>query len=715
MQKRESRLKSLMRRRSSANESRAALAVEYLDIFKSLCSKFREFDIKRNLELQPIDTALLTEVKADYKYRAEGLPQVMLMIYMNCFSFVELKEEFGRFILEFDDNFDGKLQHSELVRCLEMLSDESYLGRAKMRIALLEMGIEVDVGVSFLKEGSQRKALIDRQISGQLMELFIAKEEHKTERAAPKVKKLDYIDINYLMPYLAAFWLEYEVKKILKRYITYREIKGIPTKILKDGTTVYDPEGKPSGLFYALRLQIGHEVDLDELALSFRHVIKALESLRSFGFTSDFSYEAADRVLQEAKKYMEVDPISHIETRLFSINDLLPKLTLWVCKFSIQEKLKARFGKRLTASQLHFETTRQSIFSIWESFKHETLINRLDTVIGECDLVEVEDLSKMLGELLEEALPGLRSNLTNEICMKHLMLARSLSRDDSITAISRKAACDVEHLKAFELEYAEDLVLGLFTYLLDPQKFTETSAFPVKTGPLVLRVKSKSDYHHEDDSPTYGRKDSDDHPVNLTSAQVHGLQKLIKVKNRRDKQQSAPPPKSTYRTSRATFSTTRRIMYVQHDMIKMVHGPIIPNHGGRKKEKEPEGVFPDCDYVNSRYIKNLIQNSELSNDKRTKSVCERVAGMELSASHEEVCKVRTLVAISTSKNADPTQASRMIKQGYRETDTREEKASRMKPKLKLDSYLLEDSEEDEAKVLSTMDKRGKCCVGCGVF
>lgn len=344
--------KTLLKRRSTSHELDEAVAADFCDTFKSLCSQFRDYDRKRYQEILGIQSTFLTEIKADYKFRADGLPEVLLMVLLNCCSFTEIKEEFGRFLIEFDDNSDGKLQHAELVMCLEKLSDENYIGKAKVRLALVAMGIEVDVGVSFLKEGSQKKALIDTQISGQLKELFHAK-------GGEGRKKLDSIDIKSLLPYLLAFWLEFEIRKVLKRNLTFREIKGLPLKPGPDGSFVYDPAGKPSGLYYALLLQFESVTDLDEACLTFRHIIRGIETFRNFGYSvlitqNDLPYEAADYVLQKVKEFMGVDSYSSIESRLFSFNEILSPLTLWVCQQSIRARLRATFGSHLTHSQMRF-------------------------------------------------------------------------------------------------------------------------------------------------------------------------------------------------------------------------------------------------------------------------------------------------------------------------------------------------------------------------
>lgn len=275
MDKRE--FKPLLKQKTSLQDNSRTVA-EYLETFKSLYSKYREYDSKRYQELRPLHIKALDEVKADYKLRVDGLTEAVLLVYLNCCTFDQIKEEFMRFIKEFDDNFDGKLQLKEMENCFEMLAEDTYIGKSKIRIALIEMGVQVDVGVSFLKEGSDKKKLIDKQISGQLKEIFSAKDASGT-------KRFDYIQISVLIPYLFAFWLEYEVKGVLRRQLTSRELSGVPFKPSSDGLMENDPTGRPTGLCLALMMQFGTKVELSTPCLSYRHVVKALESFRQLGFS----------------------------------------------------------------------------------------------------------------------------------------------------------------------------------------------------------------------------------------------------------------------------------------------------------------------------------------------------------------------------------------------------------------------------------------------
>jgi hypothetical protein len=263
-------------------QNKDVIVEEFFKIFQSLYSKFREFDIIRDSDLKAAISKFLLDEKDEAMRRAEGISDTILMTYLNCCSFAQIKEEFDRFVMDFDDNLDGRLQVHELELCLETLGKD--LGKAKVRIGLVEMGVEVDVGVSFLKEGSESKKLIDKQISGQLRELFVVKEERVVNGVVTRAKRLDYIETSLLLPYLFAFWMEYQVKKVLASHKVYDEVKGLPLLQQPDGLSHYNPQGEPKGLLLALLMQFDEKPELRKKCVNFNHVVRALKSFRTLGF-----------------------------------------------------------------------------------------------------------------------------------------------------------------------------------------------------------------------------------------------------------------------------------------------------------------------------------------------------------------------------------------------------------------------------------------------
>jgi hypothetical protein len=56
----------------------------------------------------------------------------------------------------------------------------------------------------------------------------------------------------------------------------------------------------------------------------------------------------------DVKALMQVDICSSVQKRLFSIEELLPNLTKWVCNQIVRSKLRRKYEDRLTAATYHF-------------------------------------------------------------------------------------------------------------------------------------------------------------------------------------------------------------------------------------------------------------------------------------------------------------------------------------------------------------------------
>lgn len=312
---------------------------------------------------------------------------------------------------------------------------------------------------------------------------------------------------------------------------------------------------------------------------------------------------------------------------------------------------------------------------------------------------------------MEGVMPGLQTSLVNEVCMKHLMLARLHSGDSSRFTVDAADVIDGEKLKVFAMEYSEDLLTNLFKFMLDPKTFKLSYDIPTKPGPLEIKPKTKRTDHFSDEDPVEPASAVSQYAVALTKAQILGAKRLLNYKPRGN-----VPKLTTRRTVHYSMSETRRILYIQNDLIRMTHGPKTPRPS---KPKQSE-AFPDNPYINSEYFANLMQNSRLSGDSRTKKVLEQVLILGNKATYEAVSKQRTLLSISENPSAHPTAATLMIKDTAKLTEgagknRRGHSKSRIKLKLNLDSFMQESSEEDEAVVLKNIDKRGKCCVSCTVF
>jgi Ca2+-binding EF-hand superfamily protein len=282
MEKRESsrRLTQFLGMKEGLNDIERQ-AKTYANLFSEITENFRADDLANFNILKEGNWSELKEISTEYRCRYEHFGEVQLMVYLNCFSKQQLREEFGRFLWEFDDNFDGRIQLNEFEKCLEELGRRERIGKEKVRIGLRAMFITVDEGVSFLKEGPNKDRIVDKQISGQLFHMFTATVDGLSFSGKAKKKKLKYLEVSVLMPYLFAYWIEYELKLSLNHRLAYEAIKGIPLK--QDGSN--DPLGDPTGLYLAFCRSMQRKVLLDEVCITYRIVVRSLMNFHLQGYT----------------------------------------------------------------------------------------------------------------------------------------------------------------------------------------------------------------------------------------------------------------------------------------------------------------------------------------------------------------------------------------------------------------------------------------------
>lgn len=247
----------------------------YADICKQITEKFRAEDFTVFESLKEGNWMGLKEIFTEYRCRNEKIAETQLIVYLNCFSMRQIREEFGRFLWEFDENYDGRLQQNEFEHCLEIMARPDHIGKTKVRIGLKAMDVQVDEGINFLKEGPNKDRVVDKQISGQLRELFTARMQ-STEKKGRKRQKLNYMEVGVLLPFLFSYWLENELKVILKCRINFERVMGVPIILKPDGSYDIDPLGVPTNLYLSMCRVMQQRVPLDEACITYRIVVKAL-------------------------------------------------------------------------------------------------------------------------------------------------------------------------------------------------------------------------------------------------------------------------------------------------------------------------------------------------------------------------------------------------------------------------------------------------------
>lgn len=255
-------------------------AKTYVNIFRDIYKLFREDDANVLATLKDAaNIESLKEVLIEYRCRSDLISEAQLIVYFNCFTKRQIREEFGRFLWDFDENYDGRIQQEEFEKCLELMASKNRIGKSKVRLVLKAMGVEVDEGVGFLKEGLDKEKVVDKQISGQLREMFTARNQttgQKLFKKASKKLRLNYMEVGVILPYLFSMWFEYELKLALRHRLNYQQVMGVQFKYEEDGSYSYDPFGLPSGMYLSVCRVMNRRVPLDEPCITYRIVVRAL-------------------------------------------------------------------------------------------------------------------------------------------------------------------------------------------------------------------------------------------------------------------------------------------------------------------------------------------------------------------------------------------------------------------------------------------------------
>jgi len=143
------------------------------------------------------------------------------------------------------------------------------------------------------------------------------------------VEQQEDVDFLAFLPYSFAFFIEFEIKKLMKRKYFYDLIKGYPRSMLDSGKMVIDYGKTAAGpSLYKVFVDLLYERHLDVPIITYRTVEKALKNFRSQGFSDYFRIHNMDQILKQVRKEMNVDEYTNIEESKKCLNEIIPPIAL---------------------------------------------------------------------------------------------------------------------------------------------------------------------------------------------------------------------------------------------------------------------------------------------------------------------------------------------------------------------------------------------------
>lgn len=308
---------------------------QFRDLIARVLHRYREIDMKEysrftNLQLK---SKKVERVFHEYYLLSNDFAECALTFIMNSYDENGISRLFQAFYLEFDSNGDFKMQIDELEQCVEFLGRENFIGKVKMVETLKELGVNCENKFSFFQEGAAAKKVLNEETRNKLFQKLKAPDADKKKDATE-----EYVDFVAFAPYVIIFFFEYVVKLFLNKRAIYQSHLGFPYRFdEKNGEMHIIHDGEPGGLYRIFIAQLKGENDTKKPLLTYRIVSKALIAYRSSGFSDSFTMDAVERILKRVKEMMGVDPVSGLEKRKFTMEELLPFLaaristeTTWV-------------------------------------------------------------------------------------------------------------------------------------------------------------------------------------------------------------------------------------------------------------------------------------------------------------------------------------------------------------------------------------------------
>jgi len=299
------------------------------DTMKELLAKFEQIDdinLKEPENLKPGTkrrNAHWIHSKINSSFR-----RTVFIYYALSYSIEQLHEYFWNFYGEFDLDDNSMMDKEELQTCLEYLADEKRIGKRKMEKAFEVMAdksgepgkLKQKRKLAFLREGHIEGQIFDQEVINQIFNFLKAYTDPEEEDPAERVA---FVEFGNFLPYLMVFFFEIQAGKILRRRQNYLAMLG-----WSDQENDFDPN--LNGIYQRF-LSIGITAETaDHKIITYRMIEEVVLGFRA-QYSETLGYEQVELVLREVRRRMLVDPITKIEQRKESLNDIIQWLTLKIC------------------------------------------------------------------------------------------------------------------------------------------------------------------------------------------------------------------------------------------------------------------------------------------------------------------------------------------------------------------------------------------------
>ncbi|CAG9331547.1 unnamed protein product [Blepharisma stoltei] len=420
--------KSRLEEAIKAIESTKDTVMEVLNLFREEDSKLYNKLISKGVKGKHLKFLL-----SELYLRVNSFPESALIFLLNSYDEAGLARLFLSFYLEFDASNDRKMQEDELEQCIEFLGLKDYIGKEKMIAALKIIGIDASNKLSFLQEGSAAQKILNDETRSHLFQILKVKKEKPAEDAPQSIMNIgkallflgnntsdDYVDFPKFLPYLIACFLEVEIKSFFKKQNMFRIHLGFPYKVLDNGKVKFDPNGQVGGLYRTFISYLRGEADINKEVLTYRIVSKALIAYRSEGYCESITLEGLERILKKVRNMMDVDLISGLEKKKFTMKQILPFLAAQFATESTWNTVQVKNTIEKYDHLVHWEGGG-NICKIKKSKIHKLLAKE----ISPDSKVPIDVLTLALNKVLKKLIPTLNSSASYHI-------VKQLSKIDGI-------------------------------------------------------------------------------------------------------------------------------------------------------------------------------------------------------------------------------------------------------------------------------------------
>lgn len=299
-----------------------ASVVKSLKILHKVYNAFREVEIKKYEEILGAKSGKrLKETLRDLYLGVNGIAKANMIFLLNSYDLKNLKRRILAFYLEFDKSDDREMEKDELKSCIDYLARDQYIGKDKMIQGLRAFGVNIDTALTFLKEGSAAKEILNYESLNQLWT--------KLKKSGSEDSK-EIVDFAKLAPLLLAFFLEYETQQLVNRRKIFRIHQGISYNIDPKSGQELETDENPTGLYRVFRSILKERKSLD-CSVSYRDVVKVLIEYRSRGNSESLTPDSLERIMARVRDIMKVDLNKSSSGITVPLRTIIPAIAVEVC------------------------------------------------------------------------------------------------------------------------------------------------------------------------------------------------------------------------------------------------------------------------------------------------------------------------------------------------------------------------------------------------